>query len=167
MCISKNVLILQIILTALVVRYKTHTPTQQFYKHVSLLHEDQCPKPTGILYWCITSKIHRYPVKYNGNYSTSLYRIALLIIAGIETNPGPRPPKYPCGTCSKACKWGEKALACDECDTWYHASCAGINTQEYSRLANSSVSWYCMICDAPNHSTVLYDLLDSAESNTY
>jgi hypothetical protein len=47
----------------------------------------------------------------SGNYSTSLYRIVLLIIAGIETNPGPRPPKYPCGTCSKACKWGEKALA--------------------------------------------------------
>ena len=34
------------------------------------------------------------PAKFNGNYSTSLYRIALLIIAGIETNPGPRPPKY-------------------------------------------------------------------------
>jgi hypothetical protein len=67
----------------------------------------------------------------------------------------------------KACKWGEKALSCDECDTWYHASCTGINTQEYSRFANSSVSWYCMICDAPNHSTVLYDLIDSAESNTY
>ena len=94
MCNSKTVLILQIILTTLVVRYKTHAPTQQFYKHVSLLHEDQCPKSTGILYWCITSKIHRCPVKFNGNYSTSLYRIALLIIAGIETNPGPRPPKY-------------------------------------------------------------------------
>jgi hypothetical protein len=79
------------------------------------------------------------PAKFNGNYSTSLYRIALLIIAGIETNPGPRPPKYPCGTCSKACKWGERALACDECDTWYHASCTGINIQEYSRLANSTL----------------------------
>jgi hypothetical protein len=89
----------------------------------------------------------------NNQLSTSLYRIALLIIAGIETNPGPRPPKYPCSTCSKACKGVEKALACDECDTWYHASCTGINTQEYSRLANSSVSWYCMICDAPNLGT--------------
>ena len=110
MCISKAVLILQIILTTLVVRYKTHAPTQQLYKHVSLLHEDQCLKPTGILYWCITSKIYRCPVKFNGNNSTRLYRIALLIIAGIEANPGPRPPKYPCGTCSKACKWGEKAV---------------------------------------------------------
>jgi hypothetical protein len=52
------------------------------------------------------------------------YRIALLRIAGIETNPGPRPPKYPCGICSNACKWGEKALACDECDTWYHVCVA-------------------------------------------
>ena len=81
--------------------------------------------------------------------------------------PRPEAPKYPCAICDKACRWGQKALACDECDHWYHAACTGIDSTEYSHLANTSISWYCIVCNAPNHSTVLYDLIDSADSNTY
>ncbi|CAC5360010.1 unnamed protein product [Mytilus coruscus] len=171
MALSSNpVLVLQIILIIQVVRYNTqiaehHAPDQT--NHISLLHKDNCHPYTGIFLWCRVNKIHRYPIKFSETYNSSLYRTLLLVIAGIELNPGPSQIKYPCGTCTKACKWGEKALACDECDTWYHATCAGINTQEYSKLANTSVSWYCMVCNAPNHTTVLYDLIDSAHSNTF
>ncbi|VDI32648.1 Hypothetical predicted protein [Mytilus galloprovincialis] len=171
MALSSNpVLVLQIILIIQVVRYNAqiaehHAPDQT--NNISLLHKDNCHPYTGIFHWCRVNKIHRYPIKFSENYNSSLYRTILLVIAGIELNPGPRQLKYPCGTCTKACKWGEKALACDECDTWYHATCAGINTQEYSKLANTSVSWYCMVCNAPNHTTVLYDLIDSADSNTF
>lgn len=30
-----------------------------------------------------------------------------------------------------------------------------------------SVSWYCIVCHSHNHSTILVDLIDSAESNTF
>jgi hypothetical protein len=41
----------------------------------------------------------------------------LLLLSGIEPNPGPRPPKYPCGICKKAVKnMGQRALACDDRD---------------------------------------------------
>lgn len=98
---------------------------------------------------------------------TTYFRSLLLVLAGVEQNPGPRTPKYPCAICSKACKWGQRALACDECDHWYHATCTGIDTLEYADLANTSVSWHCVVCNTCNYSTVLYDLLDSADSNTY
>ncbi|CAC5369217.1 unnamed protein product [Mytilus coruscus] len=68
---------------------------------------------------------------------------------------------------SKACKWGQKALASDECDHWYHATCTGIDTLEYNHLANTSVSWHCVVCNTCNYSTVHYDLFDSADRNTY
>lgn len=98
---------------------------------------------------------------------TTYFRSILLVLAGVEQNPGPRTPKYACAICSKDCKWSQKALACDECDHWYHATCTGIDTLEYVDLANTSVSWHCVVCNTCNYSTVLYDLLDSADSNTY
>ena len=82
-----------------------------------------------------------------------------------ETSP--RCNKDLCGVCKQVCTWKEKAIACDDCDTWYHTSCTGITSMEYSRLTNTPVSWICAVCSAPNHSTVLYDLIDSADSNTF
>ena len=43
--------------------------------------------------------------------------LILLLMSGIEPNPGPRTPRYPCGVCSRAVRnIGQRALACDECD---------------------------------------------------
>jgi len=164
------VLTLQLILISVLVRCNTQSTSPsnpETNNRLSFLHTQKCNPFTGLFHWCKSNRIHKQPITLKENYSSSLYCILLLVISGVETNPGPRPPKYPCGTCSKACKWGEKALACDECNTWYHAACTGINSQEYSHLANSSVSWFCNVCNAPNHSTILYDLIDSAESNTF
>lgn len=41
---------------------------------------------------------------------TTYFRSLLLVLAGVEQNPGPRTPKYPCAICSKACKWGQEPL---------------------------------------------------------
>ena len=125
------------------------------------------PQNAGILNWCVSNKVNRNPVKFSSSYDTSLYCMSLLIMGGIEVNPGPGSAKDLCGVCKQVCTWKEKAIACDECDTWYHTSCTGITSMEYSRLANTSVSWICAVCSAPNHSTVLYDLIDSADSNTF
>ena len=50
----------------------------------------------------------------------------LLALSGdVEVNPGPtKHTKFPCGVCNTACKWGQKAIACDNCGVWYHTTCA-------------------------------------------
>ena len=73
-------------------------------------------------YWLrhgINVKMHNIPK------TTKRSLLLLLIIGCVETNPGPRKIKYPCGICSKAVIWGQVALACDNCDQWYHTECTG------------------------------------------
>ena len=52
--------------------------------------------------------------------------LCLIIQSGdVQLNPGPvgRRPKFPCLLCDRACKWGQKAIQCDSCDSWHHAEC--------------------------------------------
>ena len=58
----------------------------------------------------------------------------LLLISGIEPNPGPRRPRFPCVVCKKACKANQRALACDTCDHWTHKACANMTTVSYDIL---------------------------------
>ena len=67
----------------------------------------------------------------------SSHRLVLLLLSGLETNPGPRMPRFPCVVCRKACKTNQKALACDDCDAWTHKDCIGLSSASYSRLGNS------------------------------
>ena len=103
--------------------------------------------------------------------STTLYLLYILIQAGdIEPNPGPRrAPKYPCQVCSKAVKWGQRAVQCDHCDGWYHVDCMAMTTQVYQSLANNDVSWICsnIGCCLPNFSSTLFNSLLLSTSNSY
>ncbi|CAG2204419.1 unnamed protein product [Mytilus edulis] len=85
-------------------------------------------------------------------------------MSGIEQNPGPRHPKFPCGICKKACKL--QSIACDECDQWLHKICIGMSTTEFSRLGNSSDTWKCPNCAAPNNSSIIYSTPELDENNT-
>ena len=169
------VLLSAVCLMVILVRQTPHTPIETFDTSYPDSDYSTSLLPTGSIYVSSTTCVYYWLVitdQYRSRnpsvkYDTSMCLTLLLVIGGIETNPGPRPPKYPCAICDKACRWGQKALACDECDHWYHAACTGIDSTEYSHLANTSVSWFCVVCNAPNHSTVLYDLIDSADSNTY
>ena len=90
----------------------------------------------------------------------------LLLLSGrLEVNPGPYTPKYPCMICSKAVKWGQHALGCDSCDKWVHTKCISMTTPEYLTLANSSSTWLCNNCHAPNHSRIYNSI--SADENIY
>jgi len=85
------------------------------------------------------------------------HHLILLLLAGIEPNPGPRQPRFPCGICNKACKLG--VIACDDCDKWIHKSCLDMTTQEFNDIGYSEESWICPACSKPNNSSsILYNV---------
>ena len=82
-----------------------------------------------------------------------------------EPNPGPRPPKFPCGICNNAVKWTTPGVQCDSCKLWYHKNCMGMCDQVYISLRN--VSWECLKCGLPNFSTCLFDLTFFESNNSF
>ena len=56
-------------------------------------------------------------------------------------NPGPRPPKFPCQECGKACKWSKtiRSVACSNCEKWFHTDCLHMNTAVYETLEASDM----------------------------
>lgn len=117
----------------------------------------------NVFYWLRHVKHRRLSKSING-LETSGHRFILLLMSGIEQNPGPRHPKFPCGICKKACKL--QSIACDECDQWLHKICIGMSTTEFSRLGNSSDTWKCPNCAAPNNSSIIYSTPQLDENNT-
>ena len=48
-----------------------------------------------------------------------------------QSNKTKRACKYPCSVCSKSVNKNQKAIECDQCNSWSHASCNGISKSEY------------------------------------
>ena len=70
--------------------------------------------------------------------------------------------KFPCHICEEACKWGQQAIACNGCSSWYHTHCLNMDSQVYDALANTSEEWHCLSCGLPNfHSSLFEDSLHS------
>ena len=44
---------------------------------------------------------------------------------------------FPCGKCFLECE-GEKAIACDNCDKWFHQKCESLSNIHFSVLGKSS-----------------------------
>jgi hypothetical protein len=80
-----------------------------------------------------------------------LYTSILLLVrsADCELNPGPRPPKYPCQMCHKACRMGQHAIACDNCDQLYHVDCLGcqIRTTNSHTMLTLMLAGYAVHAD--------------------
>jgi hypothetical protein len=91
------------------------------------------------------------------NIKTQLCLLALLC-GDIAVNPGPTyVPKYPCGGCGKAAKWGQQAIECDNCNTWFHRECIGLSEAVYNVLAqHNSYSWICCTCGLPQFEQSLF-----------
>ena len=63
-----------------------------------------------------------------------------------QSNKTRRTCKYPCSVCSKNVNKNQKAIQCDHCNSWSHASCSGISKSEYESLVqeDKSIQWYCL-----------------------
>ena len=93
----------------------------------------------------------------------------LLALSGdVEVNPGPtKHTKFPCGVCNTACKWGQRAIACDNCGVWYHTTCACLSKHHYNLLANCSLSWCCLQCGMPNFTSSFFESLLPTHKNSF
>ena len=79
----------------------------------------------------------------------------LLLLSGIESNPGPT--KYPCGECNKPVYYG-RSILCDNCNKWYHKSCIEMYTIVYDCYTeNSKLEWECCNCAIKNISFSLFN----------
>ena len=104
-------------------------------------------------------KLYRLPHQHSTG--TCLLYISLLLVTmsnDIELNPGPRTPKYPCGSCGKAVKNTQNSIQCDKCSTWHHIECQGMGIEVHKVMVNhESYSWSCMNCGLPNFNTTFFD----------
>lgn len=103
-------------------------------------------KPSGLLnlqtseLLCASKISHLEPSRF----PTSLW---ILLLAGdIEVDPGPRQWRFPCEVCSAPVKNNQKGVQCDVCDSWLHARCIGLSTDDYAKLQSSDDNWCREIC---------------------
>lgn len=94
--------------------------------------------------------------------------LKILLSGQIELNPGPRTPRWPCGSCGKNVNWKNKALECDSCKTWYHVDCqGGMPTFMYNIMDNSNLSWNCIKCGLPNISSSFFNQTELSTSKSF
>ena len=73
-------------------------------------------------------------------------QIVLLLLSGdLMINPGP--VMYLCTVCGENVRADHRALQCDECQLWSHASCVHVTDGLYRVLqAKVQFSWHCPSC---------------------
>ena len=74
-----------------------------------------------------------------------------------RSNKTKRACKYPYSVCSKSVNKNQKAIECDQCNNWSHASSNGISKSEYESLVqeDQSILWYCLLCQILNWANIL------------
>ena len=149
MQLNYTILILSIILLAANHLSEIRSPS---------VHELDESTNTGDLHLHTTGLIGSQ-LKVNKSRPVSQYIFMLLLpnACDTETNPGPRAPKWQCGTCTKAVTWRHKAVCCDTCETWFHIQCQNMRPLIYNVMNASNLSWVCLQCGVPNFSTTIFD----------
>jgi len=122
----------------------------------------------------------RFHSKVVAGSKTPSTLLLLLLCGDIQANPGPRQAStYPCGYCENHVGYNTRAIACDQCDVWYHKSCmdqcdvwynkshSGMSSEMFRNLENSSVSWICPKCDTPNYAGSFFHSYELDTSNSF
>ena len=156
-----------LVLMAAMIFYRiTTTPAQ--LPDVGTTHGDgQVSLNTEVLQSlsALNSKVNKH---YEVCSPTWTYGLLLLVLSGdIHSNPGHRPPKYPCGICSQAVRNNQDSIQCDDCDRWYHRECLMMSTPVFLANQNPDISWLCTDCGMPNFSSSLFEDPIPASPNTY
>ena len=105
-------------------------------------------------------KMYRHPDSKKSNGTCILYISFLLVTLSndVQTHPGPRIPKYPCGSCGKAVRNNQNSIQCEACLTWHHIECQGMNVKIHQIMGDhESYSWSCLNCGLPNFCTSLFE----------
>jgi len=117
-----------------------------------------------IYHWFKDRKHHKLKSLLPTIKDRSSQQMILLLLSGVEPNPGPRKPRFPCTVCQKACK--EDTIACDDCDQWMHKTCIGMSTTEFSEIGKSEGTWTCPSCSKKNNSSMKIYHVPSEDNNS-
>ena len=116
---------------------------------------------------------HKHSFEASKAKLSLIYHACLLCqLPDINPNPGPiakgrQVSKWLCGDCHKNVNWKQKGIYCENCETWFHASCQGMHTILYEVAGLSNMEWECTNCGVPNFSMTLFDLSSLEHSNRY
>ena len=56
---------------------------------------------------------------------------------------------FPCVKCHKSCRKNQQSICCDSCNNWTHLrKCTNLNETEFSYLADSDDSYFCVKCNS-------------------
>ena len=108
---------------------------------------------------CLTKRVSHAKISFQNHPNRTI--ILILLLVGGQVSPNPGPPRYSCGLCSKTVRSNQRALACDECNVWYHTNCVDIGNSTYSQLQVENAFWFCESCGLPNYSSSLFTSLNS------
>ena len=86
----------------------------------------------------------------------------LLIIAGIETNPGP----IICTTCLRTVAKTHRHIKCADCQLIRHIKCANVTPDEYKLLKGHRRDWICFSCALPKYDESLFGPSSCNDSST-
>ena len=92
----------------------------------------------------------------------------LIFCGDVQINPGPRQSSvFPCGYCQLNVGWETSGINCDNCDIWFHRSCAELSVGEYNRLSEISLEWKCYRCYMVNQSSSRYHSYELECKNSF
>jgi hypothetical protein len=113
------------------------------------------------------NNVHAWEKNRWFSFFFTLFLVILAFSLVTQLNPGPRRPKWLCGTCKKGVTWSQKAICCDTCNIWYHANCQDMPSLNYQCLDSSNISWHCIQYGMPKLSSSIFDLSSLETSNSF